>query len=190
MMKANVFISILLAAMAAVHAEKTVPPYSSCSSQRVLRYYPETLFNDRDLGSSQVTIDTRSGLADIAGQMSIQENQDIAGKTEIEQLRVCVLNVKAAMESVGLTSLDLLGSSVLKMTMYINKAISSAVREEIKYIAMAFGSPSVTVVGIEQLSFEDIKVAVKATVTVPDHFIEAIKRAKCKGNELFAHNQK
>lgn len=185
-MKVSLFISIILAVTVAVHASKTGG--SSCSGKRMLRYYPNTLFNDRDLGSSQVTIDTTTGLAVISGQMPILANQDIDGKTEIQQLRACALNVKKATESIGLTSLPVLRSSMLQMTMYIANYGKGSDAEEIKNMANAFGAPTISVVGIQQLSFEDIKVAIEATVVVPEHVMSSIKytSAVCRGNVLLA----
>jgi len=151
--------------------------------KRVLRHNPSTLFNSAPLGYSQITVDTKSAVAYIAGQTakkqdgSIEENSDVK-----EQLKSAEENLKLAMASVGVTT-ELQSTNVMSLTMYIvgYKAEHLATVTE---VGSTFGKPSNTLIGIEALALPTLKVEIEATVALPKTFIEKLKTATCDGNMI------
>jgi len=131
---------------------------------------------------SQISIDRVAKIAHISGQVALTPGKEIPLKTVPHQLAEVEKNLKLALTSI---SADV-GTSVSKVTVYIVDYVHTDHLKLVQEMGKTFGEPAVTLVGISQLGLPDLKVAIEATVSLSQSFLDELKYRKCKGNTLLA----
>lgn len=152
---------------------------SSCSSERVLKYNPSTLFNASEFGYSQITIDPSNRVAFISGQTALQIDQSVKGTTVAEQLDAAEQNLRAA-----IASLDASVNDIAKIATYIVGLDSTRDIPKVVQLGMSLGQPVHTLLGVARLAFPDLRVEIEANVVLSKSFIRKLRFRKCVGSTL------
>lgn len=158
---------------------KPVVHYYKCLDTNPLRYNPPGLFDKSQVFYSQISIDHISKIAHISGQVALTPEKTIPLKTVPEQLYQAEKNLKLALSSISAHP-----TAVSKVTVYIVDYDHYRDLSLVQKMGKTFGEPAVTLVGINQLGLPDLKVAIEATVSLSQSFIDGLKNRKCKGNTL------
>ena len=148
---------------------------SQCASKspaRLISFNPSTLLDSTGLGYSQITVDTRTHTAHIAGQIAFDVSGKIVGATLREQLGVAERNVRLALEAVGATVDD-----ILRLNIYIVDRAWDAAAMQYTETGVSLRRPPSTLVTVPRLALDDALVELEATAAVSE---EAVQRLACR----------
>ena len=139
---------------------------------RLITFNPPTLLNSAPLGFSQITVDTKTYTAHIAGQISWDVTGNIVGTTLAEQLAGATRNVVLALEAVGATVDD-----ILRLNIYIVDAAWDAAAMQYTETGVSLRRPPSTLITVPRLALDDVLVELEVTAAVPE---DAVLRLACR----------
>lgn len=164
---------LLLALLSPTFASgEPAPRCASPRPARLLSFNPSTLIDSAPLGYSQITVDTRTHTAHIAGQIAVDLAGDIVGATLAEQLGVAERNVRLALDAVGATVDD-----ILRLNIYIVDAEWHPAAMQYTQTGINLRKPPSTLVTVPRLALDDALVELEATAAVSE---ETVQRLACR----------
>lgn len=152
---------------------------TSCTDVNVLRYNPAGLFETSQFGYSHITIDVRSGMAHLAGQIACRKYGTMKGTTVTEQMMTATENLNACFVSMDATVED-----IAKLMVYIVGYKTKEHVGEVIELSKSLGRPALTVLGVESLALPSLLVEIEATVVLSSKFIDSLKWRRCDGSML------
>ncbi len=133
-------------------------------SENIRRINPPELFDGEVYGMSQGTVDPRSGLVFLSGQVAWDEHGQVRGEGYAEQARVALDNLRVGLEAAG-SSLE----QVLRLRIYIRGEVEEHMAEVVPLVAEAFAGirPAVTGIGVASLATRDTLIELEVVARVP-----------------------
>lgn len=128
------------------------------------RVNPPELFDGSPYGMSQGSIEPRTGLVFLSGQVSWDEQSQVRGEGYAQQAEFAVRNLATALAAAG-TDAD----HVLHLRIYVRGEASEHMAEIIPPLRAFFGEarPAITGIGVASLATPDTLIELEATAVVP-----------------------
>lgn len=145
-----------------------------CNRNRVIIVNPPTLADPLPFSYSHIAIDTRTRVADIAGQIPFNLSAQIVGDTLAEQLVTTERNIRLAMQAVGALIED-----ILSINGYIKNFKPQTDLTLFQQLGANLGSPVSTVVGVQALALDELLVEIELKVVVGR---KKVRELQCKEN--------
>lgn len=145
---------------------------ADATCRRVVPINPPTLFDPTPLGFSQISVDTHTRVAHIAGQVAVKSPSGapvITGDTLEEQLVIVEANIRKAMAAVHATQRDILRVSAFMLDFTPADAPTYA------RFGSRLGSPVATFVGTPGRALSGMRAEVELDVAVPWWFARRIR---------------
>lgn len=130
---------------------------------------PPALFNPLPFGYSHIAIDTHTRLAFIAGQVSINKNGNIVGKTLRDQIQMVEKSLKITLNAVGANVDD-----IVKLNGFIKNFNPKKDLPIFNAFGKRFGSPPTTLVSTPSLALEALLVEIEMTVIVSNREVRKL----------------
>ena len=131
----------------------------------IIRLNPSTLPNAGEMGYSQISIVEPGRMAYISGQVAWRPNGEAVPESLVEQMRIVLENVRAALAAVGAGPHD-----VVIARLYVVDLTPERLEEIMPGFLTAFegAQPCVTGVGVQALAAPDLQVEMELVVRLPD----------------------
>ena len=120
---------------------------------------PPELFDGAEYGMSQATIETRSGLVFISGQINSARQDETREQSVEGQMQKALVNLTIALENAG-SSID----KLLRVRIYIRGELGEYIEAITPILADFFGEsrPAMTGIGVASLASPEILAEVEA----------------------------
>ncbi len=133
------------------------------TAQAIQRINPSELFDGEAYGMSQGTVDPRSNLLYLSGQVSWNPSGQVCGDGYEEQTRLALRNLRVALRAAGSGLQD-----VLRVRIYVRGELEEHMEQVAPVVAEFFegARPAVTGVGVTSLATRDTLVEIEAVARV------------------------
>jgi|SRR5690349_23688290 len=125
---------------------------------------PRDLYDPSAHGMSQVSVDERSGLVSISGQVAWDVNGRVKGQGYGEQAAFALENLSRALAAAGCSAAD-----VLSVRVYVRGELAEHLPAVGPQLASFFGAtrPALTGIGVASLATPDTLIEIEALARVP-----------------------
>jgi 2-iminobutanoate/2-iminopropanoate deaminase len=125
---------------------------------------PRDLYDPAAFGMSQATLDPRSGLLFVSGQVAWDVNGRVKGQGYGEQATIALENLSTVLAAAGCSVTD-----VLSVRVYVRGEIAEHLPECGPVLAHFFGParPALTGIGVASLATPDTLIEIEAVARVP-----------------------
>lgn len=141
-----------------------------CSNARTITINPPTLLDPTPFGYKHITLDTKNGVAYVAGQVAFSLGGKIVGTTLNEQLVLTEQNLRF-----NLSALDADVQDILRMNVFVKNFQQSQDLPVLEPFLFRMGSPVDAVLGVTSLAIDGLLVEVQMTVAVKPSTVERIR---------------
>lgn len=142
----------------------------ACSSARTITVNPPTLLDPTPFGYKHITLDTRNGVAYVAGQVAFSLGGQIVGTTLNEQLVLTEQNLRFALKA-----LDADVDDIMRMNVFVKNFQQNQDLPVLEPFLFRMGSPVDAVLGVSSLALDGLLVEVQMTVAVKQSAVERIR---------------
>jgi enamine deaminase RidA (YjgF/YER057c/UK114 family) len=160
----------LVVAATATAANSTPHHERGCSNARTITVNPPTLLDPTPFGYKHITLDTRNGVAYVAGQVAFSRGGQIVGTTLNEQLVLTEQNLRFA-----LNALDADVQDILRMNVFVKNFQQNQDLPVLEPFLFRMGSPVDAVLGVTSLAFDGLLVEIQMTVAVKQATVERVR---------------
>ena len=160
----------LVAAATATAASQTEQQRHACSNARTITVNPPTLLDPTPFGYKHITLDTRNGVAYVAGQVAFSLGGQIVGTTLNEQLVLTEQNLRFALKA-----LDADVEDIMRMNVFVKNFQQNRDLPVLEPFLFRMGSPVDAVLGVTSLALDGLLVEVQMTVAVRQSAVERIR---------------
>lgn len=144
---------------------------------RVIKLNPKGLFDPTPLNFTQISIDTRSQIAYIAGQTSINRKNEIIGNMLQEQIDQIGTNIKIALRSLSAENED-----IVSMGVFIVDYSQERDLPVLNTLTPSIGSPVSTLVGVQSLALPGLLAEIEFRAAVAKR---KVRKIACKKKRAF-----
>lgn len=125
---------------------------------------PSDVYDPAAFGMSQATVDERSGLVFVSGQVAWDVNGRVVGQGYREQTTRALQNLSTVLAAAGCSVTD-----VLSVRVYLRGEVADHLSECGPVLAEFFGAarPALTGIGVASLATPDTLVEIEAIARVP-----------------------
>jgi enamine deaminase RidA (YjgF/YER057c/UK114 family) len=160
----------LVAATTTTAAHQTQHTGHACSKARTITVNPPTLLDPTPFGYKHITVDTRNGVAYVAGQVAFSLGGQIVGTALNEQLVLTEQNLRHALSALGADVQD-----IMRMNVFVKDFQQNRDLPILEPFLFRMGSPVDAVLGVTSLALDGLLVEVQMTVAVSPAAIERIR---------------
>jgi enamine deaminase RidA (YjgF/YER057c/UK114 family) len=162
----------LVVATTAATANQTRHSWHGCSNARTITVNPPTLLDPTPFGYKHISLDTKNGVAYVAGQVAFSLGGQIVGTTLNEQLVLTEQNLRFA-----LSALDADVEDILRMNVFVKDFQQNRDLPILEPFLFRMGSPVDAVLGVTSLALDGLLVEIQMTVAVSP---AAVDRIRCR----------
>lgn len=160
----------LIVTTGATAANQNSNPARACSNARTITINPSTLLDPTPFGYKHITVDTRNGVAYVAGQVAFSLDGQIVGNTLEQQLELTEVNLRFALSALGANVQD-----IMRMNIFVKNFNQNQDLPVLEPFLFRMGSPVDAVLGVTSLALDDLLVEIQMTVAVKQSVIERIR---------------
>lgn len=169
MARAITALGLVVAATAAT-ANQPEQHRHACSNARTITINPATMLDPTPFGYKHITLDTKNGVAYVAGQVAFSPGGQIVGTTLNDQLVLTEQNLRFALKA-----LDADVEDIMRMNVFVKNFQQNQDLPVLAPFLFRMGSPVDAVLGVTSLAIEGLLVEVQMTVAVKQSAVERIR---------------
>ena len=128
------------------------------------RINPAALYDGAPVGMSQATVDTKSGLVFVSGQVDWDTESRVRHAGVAAQAEGAIDNLKTVLQAAGATLQD-----ILQLRVYVRGELADQMAAIAPVFAKHFGAsrPALTGIGVASLASPDTLIEIEAVARVP-----------------------